>query len=505
MSVDPSGEALSTSETGPPSGAVPASLRAAIDTPPVPPKGWQEGIGPAFIALGLGVVFLDRLAPSTLMIGGLGPSILGAGLGGLFAYWCLYYAPSLWGVRTRKPLAVVSTSTFGARGAVVVPGLLLGLAYVVWFALTIDYATLFTLSGVSALGLLDPKHLASNHKGAMLVPKPVFLAVAGTWTIASAVIGTLAIRLVNAVMAAYILFPAIALGAAVVWAMPNVGSGPIETFPLTQGGGRAMANMAQLVFAFLACQGLLAVDWGAATTTESDARKGGIAGMMFALPITATLALLIVAGAIGKHAAKLPMDTGDGSRPAVARMLPEQLAALRAATASPTLREAFLRGIGGTMGGVGLLVLALGMLGPACSSPYVLARQFWSVWPKVPRLVWSILGALATWPLIATGVTRDVEGVFGLIGGATAPAVGAIAADYARSKGVWPGPRRGINLAGIVAWIVGMGAAFVVARWGLSLTATRYLPSSLAGFLTAFVAYLGLAMCRVEPPVVAVE
>ena len=508
MSIEPSGEAPSTPEPIPEPGGLPPSFRAALDTPPVPPTGWQEGVAPAFLALGLSVVFLDRLAPSTLLVGGLGPSVVGAGLGGLLAYWCLYYAPAIWGARTRRPLAVVSASTFGARGAVVVPGLLLGLVYVIWFAMTIDYATRYTLSGVSAMGLFDPKHLESNHRGSMLVPKPVVLAVAGVWTIASAVIGTLAIRLVSAVMSAYIVFPAIAIGAAVVWAMPTLAAGPIETVPFALGGGWAIANMAQYVFAFLACQGLAAVDWGAASTTEADARKGGIAGVMFAIPILAILALLIVAGAIGKEAARIPLGPADalgpGARPAVARMVPPPMVNRRDPTIAPTLWDAYAKGIGGRIGGVGLMVLGLGLLGPACFCPYLIARQLGAAWPRIPRWAWSILGALATWPLIATGATRDVEGLIGWIGGATAPAVGAIAADYARAKGRWPGPRRGVNLAGFSAWIVGAGAAFAVARWGSLALATKYPPSSLAGFAAAFVVYFGLSVARVEPPAIAI-
>lgn len=502
MSDDPSGDGLSPSSSQAKLDELPASLRAALDEPPVPPKSWQDGVAPAFLAVGLSVVFLDRLAPSTLLVGGLGPSIVGAVLAGLLAYWCLYYAPAMWGVRTRRPLAVVATSTFGARGAVVVPGLLLGVAYVVWFAITIDYATQYTLSGLATCGLLDATQLASSPMANLAVPRPLFLIVSATWAMASAVVGAVAVRLVAAVMSAYLIFPAIALAAAVVWAMPGVSAGPIETVPFTLGGGRALAAMSQLVFAYLACVGLASVDWGAATKSERDVRNGGLAGLMLAVPVLATLALLVVAGSLGRAAPRIAGAGGEplgpGARPAIARIVP-RLAAAQAEPVEPTLRDVFARGIKGRLGGVGLFVLALGLLGPSCSNPYMFARQFHAALPRVPRWGWSVLGALAAWSMIATGATRHVEMLFGLVGGLAAPAVGAMAADFARSRGVWPGPRRGVSLAGFTAWVTGTIAAYAVARWGENFVATRYLPSSIVGFAASFLMYAGLAAARLEP------
>ena len=507
MSNDPSGEGLSPPDSQDKLDELPASLRAALAEPPVPPKGWQDGVAPAFLAAGLSVVFLDRLAPSTLLVGGLGPSIVGAVLAGLLGYWCLYYAPAMWGVRTRRPLAVVATSTFGARGAVVVPGLLLGVACVVWFAITIDYATQYTLGGLAACGFLDPTQLASTPRAGLAVPKPLFLIVAATWAMASAVVGTLAVRLVAAVMSAYIIFPAIALAAAVVWAIPSVSAGPIETVPFTRGGGQALAAMLQLVFAYLACLGLASADWGAATKSERDVRDGGLGGLMLAVPILAILALLVVAGSLGRAAPRIAGDGGEpigpGARPAIARMVPKPAAA-QAEAVDPTLRNAFAWGIGGRLGGAGLFVLALGLLGPSCSNPYLVARQFHAAFPRVPRWGWSIVAALAAWSMIATGATRHVETLFGLVGGLAAPAVGAMASDFARSRGVWPGPRRGVSLAGFTAWVTGVIAAYAVARWGdLSLT-TRYLPSSIVGFAASFFTYTGLAAARLERATIAI-
>ncbi len=481
---------------------LPPSLRAAMDAPPVPPKAWQDGVGPAFVSLWISVVFLDRLAQGTLLVGGLGPSLVGAVLAGLLGYWGLYYAPAIWGAQTRRPLSVVASSTFGAWGSRWIPGVLLGVISIVWFAITIDYATQWSLSGLAALDMLDPKQLETAHRGASFQPRPLFLFVAAVWSLTSAVIGILAVRLVAAIMLVYPIFAAIALGLALLWAIPTAGLGPIAARPFEGGGWRAIATMAQLMFGFLAANALASADWGAASNSPRDARLGGLVGVMLAGPIVATVGLLIVAGALGR-----PLDASDPG-PAVGAVTgPPTIASARAALARTpadappvTLREVFLRPIGGRIGGTGLLVLSLALLGPACFNPFVIARQFSAIWPAVPRLAWTIAGALLTWPLILTGLARRTELLFGLIGAAAAPVAGAMAADYALRKGRWPGPRRGVNLAGMIAWAVGLGVGLVP-----YVGFPQVQPASMLSFVAAFVVYAILAMVRLEPPAMAAE
>jgi hypothetical protein len=152
-----------------------------------------------------------------------------------------------------------------------------------------------------------------------------------------------------------------------------------------------MASMIQLVFAFLTCSGLLAVDWGAATKTEADVRAGGIAGAMIGVPLLAVLSLLIVAGSLGRSAANGEATSRSTDpivrvdRPAVARLVPFPPAARAENARTATLRAAFQYGMGGRAGGTILLVLSLGLLGPICACPFVIAKQLSQVWPR-PRL-----------------------------------------------------------------------------------------------------------------------
>ena len=471
----------------------PPPLRAAMEATPVPPKSWRDGVAPAFVAMFLSAVFLDRLAPGTLLVGGLGPSAVGAVFAGLAGYWSLYYAPTMWGVQTRRPLAVLVTSTFGARGAPWIPGVVLGLVAVLLFAATIDAATRWTFGGLVASGMLDPKHLGTANRGSPAMPRPLFLFVAAVWSITSAILGLLTVRLVAAIMRVYPIFPAIALGAAVVWAMPTVGDGPVATAPAMAGGLRAMAAMAQLVFGFLAANFVAAGDWGAASKAPQDARIGGLVGITFASPILAILALLIVAGALGRGR-ELSSPAAFPPRTVIAAS-PQPTT-----SRSVTLREVFQDRIGGKAGATALFVMALGLLGPACFAPFVIARQFSAAWPSLPRWAWSTGGAVATWPLIASGLAQRTDLIFGIAGAAAAPVAGAMAAEYARNRGRWPGPRRGVNFVGMVTWAIGLGIGLVpyVGFPGVQ-------PASMLAFVSAFVAYSGLAALGLESPPIAGE
>ncbi len=511
--------------TAPPD--LPPSLATALALPPVPPKSWQDGVAPAYISLLLSVVFLDQLPVHTLFVGGLGPSIVGALIAGLFAYWMLYYAPAMWGNATRRPLSVVATSSFGVKGAPWVPGLILGVAQVIWFAIAINFATDYGLRALVSCGLLDPKHIPASIDGRIGPPGPLFLATAIVWSLCSAVIGTVAIRLVAAVMSIYPIFPALALGGTLVWVMiPWVmhtgGPGPIDPVPWSQGGGRSVVTMIQIVFGFLATYGLIAADWGAATKSRGDVRTGGLVGITLATPILACLSLLIVAGAIGREAPPPPSP-----QPAPAQTIaPKKNATSKAraprkpATVSKitedvpppaprilTLRDVFTRSIGGRLGTVAYFILALALLGPACYAPFGIARQFIGIWPKVARWQWSLAGAVATWPLLASGEAGRIDRLFAILGAIMAPAVAAISADYFRRRGRWEGPTSGVNWAGMVAWFVGMIVGLLpligsLARLG-AWSQTQ--PSAVFAFLTAFVVYLILASIGLEPRKLAIS
>jgi cytosine permease len=204
----------------------------------------------------------------------------------------------------------------------------------------------------------------------------------------------------------------------------------------------------------------------------------------FASWIIATLALLIVAGAHGR------MTSPNGPGEILGRD-------------AYTVREALARGIGGPLAGAMFLSIGLASLAPTCYAAFIIGHRFSAVWPRLSRLRWTLLGAALAWLLIAARVGERLETVFTVMGALFAPMAGALASDYVRSRGAWRGPRRGLSVAGLVSWIVGVAVGLVpiVGAFGGPPIASRIEPASVYAFFTAFGVNMLLAGVGLEPPV----
>ena len=290
-------------------GSLPRPLQAALSSPPLERAGGLLNLAPQYVGLFLWVVFFDPLARWTLAIGGLGPSILGAAVAGLLCAWLLFYVPAMWGMRTGRPMIVVASSTFGARGATWVPFGLMALVQVLWFAVATYYATELTLRGLVAGRLLDPRHLAPVAIGGLTLKSPLFLVTSLFWSYAAALVGYYLVGVIAALMKVFPVFMALSL---VLATLLTLGGITADRPPVVEpaGGGsvafdglRAFALMIQLVFGFFATAGAASADWGAVARDPGDVRRVGWVGVALASWIVATLALLTVAGAWGRSAA----------------------------------------------------------------------------------------------------------------------------------------------------------------------------------------------------------
>ncbi len=492
-----------------------------MSQPSEPPDAlpWTKGIGPRYIALFLVIVYYDQLAPRTLAVGGLGPAVMGATVGGALSLLLLFYAPAMQGLRARKGLLGIAESTFGRKGAIVLPGVLLAVGQVLWFAVSLYYAVDLALRALSTFGLMSPTYLDPVRRAGFETPGGLFLWVALAWSVASAVIGVLAFRLVAAVMAGYQAFPAIVLAAVVVWAIPGaglfrpLGYDPALAEPVPNAWNSAFLVMVQMVFGFFATHGVMSADWGAASRNETDVRAGGFVGVAVASTVMATLALLIVAGANGRDPtpAGLKADL-EAQRKWTAEMRSIRPEAGRNQNASSaeihervlkssgrnfTIRLALQKGVGGLGGGIALIVLNLALLGPVCYSPFVIGRRMQGMFPMLPVWGWSMLGAMATWPLLWFRVPERLDVVFDILGALFAPVAGAIAADAMRRVGRWQGARRGVSVPGVAAWIVGV-AVGLAPRVGVEAWSTVR-PAAVLAFCAAFVTYFALALVGLEP------
>ncbi len=489
---------------------------------PIVPKPWQTGLAPVYIGAFLWVAFFDQLGRRALPVGGLGWSLLGALAAGPLAYALLFRVPATWGQQAGRPLDGVAASTFGARGAGAVPGLLMAIGQVLFFAVAVAYAVDLTYGGLVLGRMIDPLPLRPVVLGGATLRAPLFLATALFWALATALIGFRFARWIAALMQFFPIFPALLLGLAMVGSMAGLrsfrpsGLDPISgvAFPPGAASWQAFLLTFQWVFAFTAMAGVAGADWGAGSTSPRDVRDGGWVGVAFAPVVVAALALLAVAGHQGGGGPSADArDAPARSRPGEARMPPsgssiEELPgpgggrAVAPGPSSPaeapafTFRAVLVGGFGRRVGPAMLMVFGLASLAPACFSAFDFGRRLATIGPGISRLTWTLIGATTAWLLIVAGWADRTEAIFHVVGGLFAPVAGAMASDSWLARGRWPGPRRGVNPPGLVAWALGsaVGLAPTVALALGSDRFARLQPAALAAFAVAFATHAGLAL-----------
>ncbi len=272
-------------------------------------------------------------------------------------------------------------------------------------------------------------------------------------------------------MNVFTILPALMLGITTLLALNGLrGYHAVSGLKATATGGPipgwlALAVTVQMIFGFFATAGLSCADWGRVARDAKDVRAGGWVGVFMAPWIVATLALLSTAGAAaqrGSRQRRRALEAGPGRYTATVETL-----------------------VGGRLAGMMLLVFGLAALAPACYAAFGLTCRLHDTWPRVSMTKWTILGAGLAWLLVSSGRVNRMLDVFSLVGGLVAPAAGAIAADYVRSRGAWPGPRRGYNIPGLLAWLLGSSLA-LLPMLGMS----SIQPAAVIGFVTAFLTFL---------------
>ena len=432
----------------------------------VEPRPWQTGLAPVYIGTFLWVAFFDQMGRRALPAGGLGWSLLGAASGGPLAYLLLYRQSANWGHSAGKPLDVVASSTFGVRGGSLI-GLLIGVAQIVLFAVAVGYAVELTFQGLVLGGLIDPRALRPGLVGGATLKSPLFLATALFWAVATALVSMKFVRWIAYLMQFFPIFPALMLGGAMLATLIGLRSFlPSGIDPATpsiqltteEGHWRAFLLSLQWVFAFSAMAGVMGADWGSGSLSRRDVRLGGWVGVAFAPAIVATLALIAVAGFQGSQGTNRATGQDRFVRSTIEDLTPARAPLIVAPglDAPPfTFRAVMNGGFDRRIGGLMLLTFGLASLAPAVYSSFVFGEQFKTLGPGISRLTWTMMGTFAAWLLIVGGWFDRTEVAFNLLGGTFAPLAGAIAADYRRHWGQWPGPRAGVNLAGLIAWAIG--------------------------------------------------
>ena len=478
---------------GPPGVTWPATLRSEIEIAPPPRRAWYLTVGPAYLTIVTWGPFLDPLWRHDITAAGI-PWLAGRAVLAVLLCFAMDYLPgALVGFRTGRRLGVIAASTFGTAGSEWLTGPILAAAEVVWYAVAIDFAVQSTLLGLSTGGLVPAGVLANWPVGPALLRNPVFLATALFWIFVTGMAALLRLTgIIAALMKVYAPVVLALLTIAALWLLPGA---------LALGGGEKVAAQGMhpypprlsaipIATGFFAILGLTSVEWGAACARRRDVVVGGLAGIVLGGGWSALMSLIVVAGAVGRLRAARPLE---------------------AATAGPTpvlsFRWAVAEGIGGGPAAFILILIGLAALAPAIFAASVFVRKLFGRWPRVRRIGWTWIGGTAALALIATGWPGRLEAVDHVMGILFAPAVGAMAGDWAASRGRWVGVRPGVNPAGVVAWGIGLAGRLVLdamAERG-SLPLPMLTASPVAGFVLSALAYAIMARLGMERPVVPVE
>jgi len=478
------------------------------------PRNWQTGLAPVYIGMFLWFAFFDQIGDRALPLGGLGLSILGAAVAGPLGYLLLFRAPANWGFRARRPLKEIATSTFGIRGAALVPGLLLGVAQILVFAVAVGTAIELTFQGLVQIGFVPGQALRPTQIGGATLKSPLYLLTALFWAIASALVSLKFIRWIGYLMQFFPIFPAVMLGGAMLASLGGLRSfvpsgvdplSPGLVVSIREGSLQSFLLTFQWVFAFSSMAGVMGADWGFGSIEARDVRIGGWLGMGLAPVFVAILALISIAGYQGSKEGATLLEPGRLSRSEITELsssgqvntgsVPPGLDA-----PSYTFRAVLNGGFDRRVGGLMLMTFGLASMAPAVYSSFMFGTQFKELGPAVSRLSWTMLGTCAAWLLIVGGWLNRNEVVFSLLGAAFAPVAGAITADYRRHKGQWTGPRSNANPAGLIAWGLGfaVGLSPLLGRAFGSPWLAALQPAALFAFLASYLTYEILALVRLE-------
>jgi cytosine permease len=370
---------------------------------------WFKNSAPTYAGIFLWFVFWDTMSGNGLSTGGLWATLLGVVLGGIICHYLFFLAPGLLGMSTGLPLYVVGSSTFGAAGALIMPGFLMGALQFGWL-------------GVNTFGSADA--LAKGfHLPQLYIPLCV------VWALGAAFVGLKGIQYVAKVATYLPLIPLVVL----VFGLVTFGGSACDYKPLP---GACFAGsqldaallMVAAIVGFFATAGAAGVDICTSNRDKKDVSMGGIIGIIIAIVFTAGISVIAVAGA--RAAGVIGPDVVNMTAALEKKVSPGMFAAI-------------------------MIGLTLASFPGACFSSFIAANSFKTVMPKVNPFISVGIGAVVSMILAITGAASKLPSVFGLIGASFGPICGAMLVDYLLAGRKWSGPRAGFNPAGWIAWLLG--------------------------------------------------
>jgi len=465
-------------------GKLPSYLASASPNPAANRAPWYKNTAQTYAGIMLWFVFWNQvplgsglgekapgysLSAGGTLAQGLGVALLGLILAALICHLLFYLVPGMLGMKTGLPLYIVGTSTYGAQGGFLMPGVLMGLLQFGWLAVNGFFAGILLC--------------APFGYGFPSVPHAV---VASAWIVLGAFIGVKGIQYVARVATFMPLIPLAIL--VILFAATVGGVGSFDSQALVKAGEQftpaagevikaqpaltvfgVIALLATYIVGFFATAGAAGTDIASNNRDAKDVHLGGLTGIALSTVFAGGAALLIVAGAYGGGMV----------------------------TSGAVMEPTRLMGniVGDKTAAVLMYLLAIAAFPAACFSSLIAANSFKATMPKVRPLYSCGLGALVAIILAVTGLVRDAISVFVIIGASFGPVCGAMMADYLLSGRKWAGPRAGFNPAGWISWVLGfiVGAADFIP--GL---AGKVPCPPVAAFVVGFVLYAILAMVGLQ-------
>jgi cytosine permease len=428
---------------------------------------WYKNTAPSYAGIFLSVPFMAGMA-GALAYGSVNAAIIGLILGSLFCF-LIYYVPGILGFTTGMPLYVVGSSTFGTKGGILMPGLLMGVLQIGWHAV-------FTYTAASFF----MKAIGSDAQAGSLL----FWIVAAGWGLVMAFVGATGIGLLGAISSWVPLAPLIVIIIAGFSNLDGI-SKFSDVMSEFNSFGSAVPVMGIAAFAafqsaagFFATAGAAGADFTSNSRSEKDVVMGGLVGITITALVAGIFAIMTMAGAIGNNP-ELAEHAGTGTF------------------------AAFIESIG-TISGLAKIMYWVFLIACICPTgfcAFLAANAFSTMFPKIPSKPMTLVSGGVGVILAATGVAADLVGFFGIIGASFGPILGAMFADYIRSRG-WNGPREGVNWAGYIAWACGFIVGILGVIPGIGFA---YGLETLMSFIVGFAVYLLAAGMGCEPKSVPLE
>jgi cytosine permease len=448
-------------------GALPNYLKMAKPNPMTNRAPWYKNVAPTYAGIFLWVAFYMNIAVGTLDQAGLGLSLLAIVVAALICHFLFYIVPGMYGMQTGYPLYVIGSSTYGTAGGFLMPGLLMGLLQFGWLGVNIAISANFIVQAAGQPSVMDATGVFTGS--------PAFTVIAILWGLAAAFIGVKGIQYV-AKVATYL--PLVPLIMIILVLLTNIGG--VGKYEVAKNANPMTGFLAiiTLIVGFFATAGAAGVDIASGSRDKKDVQMGGLVGIALAIIVAAGIPLIAIAGACGNN-------------PTLGGLTFDKVIAQQ-------------KGLGSIM----FILFAIASFAPACFSSLIAANSFGTMFPKSNKMVMTLIGAIVSIIIAATGKAFDLGSVFGLIGASFGPICGAMAADYLLSGNKWSGPRQGVNLAGYISWAVGFVVAILPNPMIVKLTGLEFSfinPAPVIAFVIGFVLYAVLAKAGMQPPVVPME